>query len=101
MGYRRMLQKPFLFHSEVSGLFEAVHIATRLRPDSAWLRVTKRFDLITRKTKKKHCSMPKYMGRTTVIPVRPCVTFHNLAKWAKQPCERLRIQSCHLEPREL
>jgi hypothetical protein len=33
-----------------------------------------------------------------VTPVRPCVTFHNLAKWAKQSRERLRIQSCHLEP---
>jgi hypothetical protein len=38
---------------------------------------------------------------TTITPVRPCVTFHDLAERAKQPRERLRVQSRHLEPRKI
>jgi hypothetical protein len=36
-----------------------------------------------------------------VTPVRPCVAFHNLAKWSQQSRERLSIQSRYFKPREV
>ena len=42
-----------------------------------------------RQYNKRNFSMAKV--RTTITPVRPCVTFHDLAEWAKQPRECLRV----------
>jgi hypothetical protein len=60
---------------------------------------TERDQIHWRKYNKRNFSMAKV--RTTITPVRPCVTFHDLAERTKEPRERLRVQSRHLEPRKV